>query len=41
MVVFGGLQKQRSNIGQFSSSNDVWCFDLESKFAKSSDLIQS
>ncbi len=32
MVVFGGLQKQRSNIGQFSSSNDVWCFNLVSKF---------
>ena len=41
MVVFGGLQKQRSNIGQFSSSNDVWCFDLESESTKSTDLIQS
>ena len=31
MVVFGGLHKQRSSIGQFSSSNDVWCFNLESE----------
>jgi F-box protein 42 len=29
MIVFGGLQKQRNNIGQFSSSNDVWSYDLE------------
>ena len=29
MIVFGGLQKQRNHIGQFSSSNDVWSFDLE------------
>ena len=31
MIVFGGLQKQRSSIGQFSSSNDVWSFDVNSK----------
>ena len=29
LVVFGGLQKQRNSIGQFSSSSDVWSFDLE------------
>ncbi len=31
MVVFGGLHKQRNSIGQFSSSNDVWCFNLNSE----------
>ncbi len=31
MIVFGGLQKQRNNIGQFSSSNDVWSFHLDSE----------
>jgi len=31
MVVVGGLHKQRNSIGQFSSSNDVWCFDLKCK----------
>jgi F-box protein 42 len=31
MIIFGGLQKQRSSIGQFSSSNDVWSFDIKSK----------
>ena len=31
VVVFGGLHKQRSSIGQFSSSNDVWCFDVQSE----------
>jgi len=30
MVVFGGLHKQRS-IGHYTSSNDVWTFDLTSK----------
>ena len=30
MVVFGGLHKQRS-IGHYTSSNDVWTFDLASK----------
>ena len=30
MVVFGGLHKQRS-IGHYTSSNDVWSFDLTSK----------
>ena len=30
LIVFGGLQKQRNSIGQFSSSSDVWSFDLES-----------
>jgi len=30
MVVFGGLHKQRS-IGHYTSSNDVWTFDLSSK----------
>ena len=30
MIVYGGLQKQRT-IGQFSSSSDVWAFDLESE----------
>ena len=29
LIVFGGLQKQRNSIGQFSSSSDVWSFDLE------------
>ena len=29
MIVFGGLQKQRNNIGQFSSSNDVWSFNMD------------
>jgi hypothetical protein len=33
MIVFGGLQKQRSSIGQFSSSNDVWIFNVKSKKA--------
>ena len=33
MIIFGGLQKQRSSIGQFSSSNDVWIFDIKSKAA--------
>ena len=28
MVVFGGLHKQRS-IGHYTSSNDVWTFDLD------------
>ncbi|XP_059083717.1 F-box only protein 42-like isoform X2 [Tigriopus californicus] len=28
IVVFGGLQKQRNHIGQFCSSNDVWCFNI-------------
>ena len=28
MIVYGGLQKQRS-IGHFSSSSDVWAFDLQ------------
>ncbi|TRY76610.1 hypothetical protein TCAL_13457 [Tigriopus californicus] len=32
IVVFGGLQKQRNHIGQFCSSNDVWCFNITSKF---------
>lgn len=31
MVVFGGLHKQRSSIGHFSSSSDVWCFNLTSE----------
>ena len=30
MVVYGGLHKQRS-IGHYTSSNDVWTFDLSSK----------
>ena len=30
MVVFGGLHKQRS-IGHYTSSNDVWLFDLSSR----------
>ena len=30
MVVFGGLHKQRS-IGHYTSSNDVWTFDLTLK----------
>lgn len=29
MIIFGGLQKQRSSIGQFSSSNDVWSFNIK------------
>ena len=29
LIVFGGLQKQRNSIGQFSSSSDVWSFNLE------------
>merc|ERR1712226_247815 len=29
LIVFGGLQKQRNSIGQFSSSSYVWSFDLE------------
>ncbi|XP_049815800.1 F-box only protein 42 [Schistocerca nitens] len=28
MVVFGGLQKTHS-LGQYVSSNDVWCFDMD------------
>ena len=32
MIVYGGLQKQRT-IGQFSSSSDVWAFNLESRFS--------
>ena len=31
MIIFGGLQKQRSSIGQFASSNDVWSFNIKSK----------
>lgn len=31
IVVFGGLQKVRNSIGQFSSSSDVWTFDLKSE----------
>jgi F-box protein 42 len=31
MIVFGGLHKLRSSIGQFSSSNDLWVYDTESK----------
>ena len=29
LIIFGGLQKQRNSIGQFSSSSDVWSFDLD------------
>ena len=31
MVIFGGLQKTRNSIGHFSSSNDVWTFQLDSQ----------
>jgi len=29
MVVFGGLQKQRSSVGQYTVSNDIWVYDLD------------
>ena len=29
MIVFGGLQKQRSSVGQYTVSGDVWAYDLE------------
>ncbi|PNF33809.1 hypothetical protein B7P43_G10013 [Cryptotermes secundus] len=31
MVVFGGLQKTNVLLGQYGSSNDVWCFNLENQ----------
>ncbi|XP_069687513.1 F-box only protein 42 [Periplaneta americana] len=31
MVVFGGLQKTNALLGQYGSSNDVWCFNLETQ----------
>lgn len=39
IVVFGGLHKQRSSIGQFQSSSDVWTFDIKSKVAFNGDLL--
>jgi F-box protein 42 len=38
MVVFGGLQKQRHSIGQFTSSNDVWSFHLDSQCWTQTDI---
>ena len=29
MIVFGGLQKQRSSVGQYTVSNDIWVYHLE------------
>jgi len=31
MVVFGGLQNTNALLGQYGSSNDVWCFNLENQ----------
>lgn len=38
MIVFGGLQKQRSSIGQFSSSNDVWSFFIDTQCWSQEDI---
>jgi len=38
MIIFGGLQKQRNSIGQFSSSNDVWSFNVESQIWSQEDI---
>ena len=38
MVVFGGLQKTRQNIGQFSSSADVWSFHIDSETWTQEDI---
>lgn len=40
MIIFGGLQKQRNNIGQFSSSNDVWSFHINSQTWTQEDIAE-